>query len=145
MKRTILLLILSLTVFFTEIVMAADKVVVIPLNSSKSTQVNNLVGSWGFIGGANDTGIITFLDATNYTMVQDGTPDAAGQDGMEIGTYTWDSSTGAFTVNVIIDTNGEWGLSHPQGAATISVTGNTLTYTDPTGTSVLKRVSPIMY
>jgi len=49
--------------------------------------------------------------------------------GMERGTFEWDDETGAFSVNVIVDTNGDAGLSHPGAATSVSITGNTLNYT----------------
>jgi hypothetical protein len=52
-----------------------------------------------------------------------------GHLGMERGTYEWDKTTGAFSVNVIVDTNDDAGLSHPGSATTISIVGNTLNYT----------------
>jgi hypothetical protein len=59
---------------------------------------------------------------------------------MERGTYTWNSGTSAFTATTLVDTNGTAGLSHPGGNATLTISGNTLTYTDSTGPVVLARV-----
>jgi hypothetical protein len=52
---------------------------------------------------------------------------------MERGTYTWDAGTGAFTATTLVDTNGTAGLSNPTGSVTITVSGDTLTYTNLTG------------
>jgi hypothetical protein len=60
-----------------------------------------------------------------YFQVQDD----ASRPGMERGTYSWDKATLAFSVRTIVDTNGEGGLSHPSGATTLPISGNTLTYT----------------
>lgn len=45
-------------------------------------------------------------------FIEDGNPlpDPSGQDGLEKGTYTWTSVTGAFSTNTAVNTNGEWGL-----------------------------------
>ena len=92
-----------------------------------------LVGSWYDVSG-NKT-LITFLDGINYFVTQD--IDDVGEplcsDGMESGTYTWDSSTGNFSLVNVIDTTGDCGLTSGQGetyAATVVVSGNTLTLTD---------------
>ncbi len=64
---------------------------------------------------------------------------------MEHGTYSWNALTGEFVVvegaGVTQDTNGEWGLSHPQDPTTVTVNGNTLTFTDQSGTFELFRVT----
>lgn len=49
--------------------------------------------------------------------------------GMERGTFEWDKASGTFSANTIVDTNGDAGLSHPNGATSISISGNTLNYT----------------
>ncbi len=76
------------------------------------------------------------LNGVNFVMVfrYDGTfyvVDAEdGNHGMERGTFEWDDETGAFSANVIVDTDGDAGLSADGGqATTISITGNTLNYT----------------
>jgi hypothetical protein len=63
-------------------------------------------------------------------------PDPSGQDGFEWGTYSWNETTGAFSVHVLVDNNGEWGFSNPQGAMTIQVDGNQLTYSEQGGVIV---------
>ncbi|TVP78658.1 MAG: hypothetical protein EA353_07865 [Puniceicoccaceae bacterium] len=91
---------------------------------------NPLLGGWwvegsgsGLAGDAGGTAVVVFLQDGIFYMAQDGDSiaDPNGQDGMERGTYTWDPSTGAFSVNVITDTNGEWGFSHmgPDPAITV--------------------------
>ena len=57
---------------------------------------------------------LTFLDHQTYVIVNDESDgDASGEDGFEIGQYIWNLRTGIFTANTAVDTNGEWGLSHP--------------------------------
>ncbi len=95
---------------------------------------NPLVGSWYRRNALqpNSAVVLTFLDDSNLVFAQDSTPvpNATGTSGMERGTYTWNQSDGTFTVNLSVDTNGEWGLSHPTGTVTITVNGDILTYTD---------------
>jgi hypothetical protein len=47
--------------------------------------------------------------------------------GMERGTYTWDSNTNAFSANVLVDTNGDFGISSLEGlSVTFTPTNDTL-------------------
>ena len=55
---------------------------------------------------------------------------------MERGTYTWNQTTGAFTFQVLEDTNGDWGLSD-SGITLITISGNTLN----AGGAVFNRVT----
>jgi len=104
-----------------------------------------ILGSWriGNAGQADSSVILTFLDNGSYYMAEDGdsVADPSGQDGMERGTYTWNLSTGAFSATTLVDTSGEWGLSHPIGITTISVTGNSLSYNDGGESFILQRVA----
>jgi Ca2+-binding RTX toxin-like protein len=81
-----------------------------------SSDTNPLVGAWTATnsGEAGSTLAITFLEDGTYLMAEDGSSiaDPSGQDGMERGTYSWNPATGAFAVETITDTSGEWGLSH---------------------------------
>ena len=72
----------------------------------------------------SDTLLIFRYDGV-YFQVQDD-PSAPG---MERGTFTWDKTSSAFSATTQRDTNGQGGLSHPAGATTLSISGNTLTYT----------------
>jgi len=108
---------------------------------------NPIVGSWyatgpASPGDAGGTAVITFLADGTYLFAQDGDSiaDPNGQDGMERGTYTWNASTGAFSSVTTVDTNGQWGLSHPQGSQNIQVNGDTLTITSLEGSFSASRV-----
>ena len=116
--------------------------------------MNSIVGSWygTNLGQANSTVAITFLANGTYLMAEDGNPnlDPTGQDGMELGTYTYNSATGAFSNPCpTVDTNGQWGLSHefPPNCSgshfTVTISGNTATFTNSSNSSdsfVLTRV-----
>lgn len=82
----------------------------------------DIVSGWKLDGG--DTVITFLLDGTYYFV--DG---SGARPGMERGTFEWDKGSGGFTSEALLDTNGDAGLSHPIGATTISISGNTLTYT----------------
>lgn len=86
---------------------------------------NPIVGSWTVPGGSV---VFTFLGDGTYFMADDGDPlvDPGGQKGIERGTFTWNSVTGAFAHTTLIDTNGQWGLSSAI-CNSAHVSGSTLT------------------
>jgi Ca2+-binding RTX toxin-like protein len=85
-----------------------------------------IVGTW--VSSATGAAAVTFLaDGTYIIAENDGVPDATGGPGMELGSYTWNPSTGALSTSVAVETNGEWGLSHPP-SADAQVSGDTLTF-----------------
>lgn len=94
-----------------------------------------ITGSW-LISGEGTLVVVTFLDGTYFVGESDDADIEGGQPGLERGTYTWDAETGAFTVNTVdYDSNGTWGLSDIVGiadAATATVSGSTLTFTEET-------------
>jgi hypothetical protein len=120
-----------------------------PFQLSRVFNINNsIVGSWHTNSAGYDT-FITFDQNGNYTHAEDGNTDPNGMNGMERGTYTWNQNTGDFNSSCPpVDTNGQWGLSHPNSAVCtgtstiITVNGNTLTI-NPNGTPFnLYRVNP---
>lgn len=107
-----------------------------------------IVGSW-FIPG--DPTTVTFLGGSISGNVSTGTyysteeeDDAPhGFDGMERGTYTWNSSSKVLTAIPITDTNGETGLSHLPAGFTATIAGNAMTVPDDVETTVLRRITHI--
>lgn len=100
------------------------------LNSTSS-----LIGSWVAGDGVDSQVVLTFIDSSHYVIMNDeDDEDEDGQDGVEYGTYIWDSSTGVISVETIVDTNGQWGLSHPcnDGETILSIenAGNGLLFQD---------------
>jgi hypothetical protein len=65
-----------------------------------------------------------------YMLAEKGSTDPNGRDGMERGTYTWNPTTGDFTVVTAIDTNGTNGLSHSHPPLNVVINGDILTFTD---------------
>jgi hypothetical protein len=104
---------------------------------------SGIVGTWvaGDTAVADSSAVLRFFANGFYMFAQDGpNNDPNGHDGMERGTYTWNSGTGAFTAAALTDTNGTWGLSNPSGSVTVTVSGDTLTYTDGSGPVTYTRV-----
>jgi len=101
---------------------------VVPFEASCAA--DEIIGSWG--GQSPDgTVVITFLDDSNFVFSQEGTTDFDGHSGIEIGTYMWDPITGDFAATITrVDTNGEWGVSHPS-PSNIIVSDNTMSVTYP--------------
>lgn len=84
------------------------------------TEQSPLQGGW-VVPDADITVAFAFT-GTHYLMGQMGTKDndgkvfgedEAGQSGVELGTYTYDRTNNAIKVDTEVDTNGQWGLSHP--------------------------------
>jgi hypothetical protein len=73
----------------------------------------------------SENALLIFRHDGTYFQIQDD----ASRPGMERGSFIWDKTTSAFSASPVRDTNGEGGLSHPAGATTLSISGNTLTYT----------------
>ncbi|MGJ8695379.1 MAG: hypothetical protein ACSHYF_03615 [Verrucomicrobiaceae bacterium] len=102
---------------------------------------DEIVGAWQF-GDASgeDSGLLVFQANGTYFHIEDPAPGSDGQDGMEMGTYSL-SEAGGLTVNVLVDTNGDIGLSHPNGSDVFTISGDSLTITDNDESSVLTRVA----
>lgn len=115
---------------------------VFDLNTVLSPAPQAIVGTWQFGNGAPDgSGVFVFQANGAYFHAEDiADEDEFGSDGMERGTYTWNENTGTLTITTGTDTNGEIGLSHPDGAFTASVDGDTLTLSDNSGPFTLSRI-----
>ena len=77
--------------------------------------------------GANpeDTGkVLLRLGASGrYSLLEAAPADESGQSGIEGGTLTRDATTGVVKVSEIkVDTNGQWGLSHPEAGESVAMT-----------------------
>lgn len=89
-----------------------------------------LVASWFYADGI-DVAAFTFFSNGEYKFAQVGPTAGNGFSGVERGTYGWNTSNGLFSAtSVTLDTNGEWGLSHPRGLETLAVSGNQFTLTE---------------
>lgn len=123
---------------------------------------NAIVGSWSNlkangvspangIGGSNI--VLTFFTNGDYMMAQSVASEPSTQVGIEHGTYTWNSGTGAFSTPCpTVDTNGQAGFSHSTPSlgctgtnTTITVSGNTMSLldnsTNPPTPLTLERVA----
>lgn len=100
-----------------------------------------LVGAW--ISGPADAGnsvLLIFLPDGKFLMAEHHVMvDPGCHDGIELGTYSWNSTTGAITVKITSDTSGDWGFSDA-GPVTITVSGNTLSWHNKDGDNTCTRV-----
>ncbi|HSX86117.1 MAG TPA: hypothetical protein VLE50_11965 [Cellvibrio sp.] len=70
-----------------------------------------LKGGWSV---SEEGSLVVFaLTDTHYLMGQQSVADDSGEPGAEVGTYEHNVETGAVKVSTIVDTNGQWGISHP--------------------------------
>ena len=110
---------------------------------------DSVVGGWFVDDGNGDKSLVALLPNGRVYYVEQGMADAEGRSGLEVGTYTWNAGTGAFTSALEVDTNGGWGLSGLTGSVTVAVdsTLQRISFTDAveTGHFNLVEVSPIIF
>lgn len=132
---------------FTAAVTAAGGEVV-DLDAAKAHAVAQF---WAQVAGVwvyrNDEGTILFRidNQGNYLMGETGEGEQEGGPGAETGHIAWDPTTRTATATVTVDSNGDWGMSHPQGDAfKVVFDGTQLHITevgDPEGSASLTRSS----
>lgn len=117
--------------------------------ATTSPSSNPIWGTWVLKepGSQIATGIATFLADGKYMSGESQPADIDGQPGIEVGSYTFTPSTGAFNATIAVDTNGDWGTANGPGTAqnilTVSATtittkdGYTLTRLQPSGANPL--------
>lgn len=84
-----------------------------PVVMTKLNSESGLTGGWYY--QEEGTIVLTAFTETNYFMgqyVQD-SQDEWGHNGIEYGTYTYNPVTKEYRVETVIDTNFQWGFSHP--------------------------------
>lgn len=88
---------------------------------------DSIVGTWLIPTGSGGSvsGTLSFFADGSYIHGEGPNLDPNSYPGVERGTYSWNSVTGALTVNSIVtDTGGESGLSNPVGLLTATITAN---------------------
>lgn len=108
-----------------------------------SSNVAPIVGAWQFGDGTNnDSGILVFQADGTYFHAEDGIAESSANDGVERGTYIWDEQTGLIIATPNVDTNGQYGLSHPNGPDSVTVDGDSLVVADTESTALLRVNNP---
>ena len=111
-----------------------------------SASNGSIVGTWyiGNPGGGTDQIAFTFLADGTFLVADKGTVanDPNGTSGLEWGNYTWDAASGALSLDTLINTDGQWGLSHSGGVTTgtATVIDDVLTFIDPEGSFAIPRL-----
>jgi len=118
-----------------------------------STPAPAVVGAWtvGDTSLSSNWAVLVFFSNGYYNHIQlKDVGSATGASGFERGQYTWDAATGAVTINTLLDTNGDLGLSDSSGVPgmSINIAGNSATLNFPGATPIsMTRVtgsSPIV-
>ena len=99
----------------------------------------DLVGTWTTPTEDGGIAYITFLDDGTYHHTEDGIADESGHPGMEVGTYIWNTETGALSTTPTVDQNGEWGLSHNAPDIRLFVNSGQLEIVEGVDTFILER------
>lgn len=101
----------------------------------KSSQSGDLVGSWVFEEANGNVNVLTFLNDSEYLIAHSQDDTTGGSQtaaSAEYGEYTWSSDTGAFTVTVGAEFNGDGdgGLSSLGENFTMKMEGGKLVFDD---------------
>ncbi len=95
-----------------------------PLTGSKGTTAATLKGAWAVVEG-NTAAVLRFGDNGEYLMAQASPPDSGGRPGFELGWFEFDPTTSKGGMLQALDSNGEWGFSHPLPATVDGITSIT--------------------
>ena len=105
-----------------------------------------IAGTWVFDDQIPATTTLTFTHDNHFIMMVVDDDDDCGQAGYELGTYTWNETTGTLSISIIEDTNGCIGIHDEEplnvpyevddGQFTLIVTGDAMALngSDDTGT-----------
>jgi hypothetical protein len=115
----------------------------IAMGMASQLNAQSIIGAWHLRnpGESKSDAIITFLANGTYTMAEDGKgrADSTGKDGMERGIYRWNPTTNAFSRKTLVDTTGQWGLSHANFDQ-VSVTSTKMTVNASDGKIEMNRI-----
>lgn len=92
----------------------------------------DIAGTWE-IGRTNTSAVLLhILPDGRYALGEADEADVTGQPGIEIGRLNWNALTSALSPEISLDTNGDYGLSHPDndGQYRLSYNGTDLVLTD---------------
>ena len=98
----------------------------------QATFYKDIAGTWE-IGRTNRAAVVLhILPDGRYALGEADEADVTGQPGIEIGRLNWNALTSALSPEISLDTNGDYGLSHPDndGQYRLSYNGTDLVLTD---------------
>jgi trimeric autotransporter adhesin len=98
------------------------------LTGAKAATAATLKGAWISADGMS---VIRFGDNGEYLLGEIGVADGGGRPGLEKGWFDYDPATGTVGLLLAIDSNGDWGLSHPgPGDGITSITSTAINLAD---------------
>lgn len=128
----------NITDFTTEVLskttLTVDQLVT-PEKATENFQASfykDIAGTWE-IGRTNASAVLLHILADGrYVLGEADVEDETGQPGIEIGRLNWNALTSALSPEISLDTNGDYGLSHPDndGQYRLSYNGTDLVLTD---------------
>lgn len=79
----------------------------------QATFYKDIAGTWEINRTDNTAVLIHILEDGRYALGEAEAEDDSGQAGIEMGRLKWNATTTVIDPEILHDTNGEWGLSHP--------------------------------
>ena len=129
----------STTDFVNEVVtktaITPDQLIT-PEKASENFQMTfykDIAGTWEINRTDNTAVLIHILEDGRYALGEAEAKDESGQAGIEMGRLKWNATTTVIEPEILHDTNGEWGLSHPaeNKPYSLNFNGTQLILTEP--------------
>ncbi|MDH5818648.1 MULTISPECIES: lipocalin family protein [Acinetobacter] len=99
----------------------------------QATFYKDIAGTWEINRTDNTAVLIHILEDGRYALGEAEAKDESGQAGIEMGRLKWNATTTVIEPEILLDTNGEWGLSHPaeNKPYSLNFNGTQLILTEP--------------
>lgn len=99
----------------------------------QATFYKDIAGTWEINRTDNTAVLIHILEDGRYVLGEAEAKDESGQAGIEMGRLKWNATTTVIEPEILLDTNGEWGLSHPaeNKPYSLNFNGTQLILTEP--------------
>ena len=110
----------------------------------QATFYKDIAGTWEINRTDNTAVLIHILEDGRYALGEAEAKDESGQAGIEMGRLKWNATTTVIEPEILLDTNGEWGLSHPaeNKPYSLNFNGTQLILTEP-GVSTEYRLNRV--
>jgi len=110
----------------------------------QTTFYKDIAGTWEINRTDNTAVLIHILEDGRYALGEAEAKDESGQAGIEMGRLKWNATTTVIEPEILHDTNGEWGLSHPaeNKPYSLNYNGTQLILTEP-GVSTEYRLNRV--
>lgn len=108
------------------------------------TFYKDIAGTWEINRTDNTAVLIHILEDGRYALGEAEAKEESGQAGIEMGRLKWNATTTVIEPEILHDTNGEWGLSHPaeNKPYSLNFNGTQLILTEP-GVSTEYRLNRV--